>query len=91
MKKQEFRFIFPMSGDETTKNLNPLAIKETAIRYLKVQSEIRGDICIIKNSHKEVVAMAYLNDDMQVSFFTEDESVNEIVSLCDEEGGSKNE
>lgn len=90
MKKQEFRFIFPMSGDETTKKLNPLAIKETAIRYLKGQSEIRGDICIIQNSHKEVVAMAYLNDDMSVSFFTEDDSVNEIVSL-NEKGGKTDE
>lgn len=91
MKKQEFTFVFPMSGDTTTKKLNPLAIKETAIRYLKGQSEIRGDVCIIKNSHKEVVAMAYLNEDMSVSFFTEDESVNDIVSLTEQEGGNNNE
>lgn len=90
MKKQEFKFVFPMSGDTTTKNLNPLAIKETATRYLKGQSEIRGDVCIIFNSHNEVVAMAYLNDNMEVSFFTEDESVNDIVSLIDD-GGVKNE
>lgn len=89
MKKQEFKFVFPMSGDTTTKNLNPLAIKETAIRYLKGQSEIRGDVCIIFNSHNEVVAMAYLNDNMEVSFFTEDESVNDIVSLIDDGGVKK--
>jgi len=83
MKKQEFIFVFPMSGDTTTKKLNPLAIKETAESYLKRQSEVRGDICIIKNSQEEVVAMAYLNFNMTVSFFTEDDSVNEIVPVCE--------
>jgi len=91
MKKQEFQFVFPMAGETITKKLNPLAIKETAVSYLKKQSEIRGDVCIIFNAHKEVVAMAYLNDNMSVSFFTEDESVNEIVNLSEQKGGSNNE
>lgn len=91
MKKQEFVFAFPVAGETITKKLNPLAIKETAVSYLERQSEIRGDICVIFNSHKEVVAMAYLNEDMKVSFFTEDESVNDIVSLYEEKGGVSNE
>lgn len=91
MKKQEFKFVFPIAGETIIKKLNPLAIKETAVSYLKKQSEIRGDVCIIFNSHDEVVAMAYINETMKVSFFTEDESVSDIVSLEKEKGGNSDE
>lgn len=83
MKKQEFTFEFPMSGDITIKKLNPLAIKETAISYLDKQSIIRGDICIIKDAKGEVIAVACYagehNDD--IKFFTEDESINDITTI----------
>lgn len=57
MNKQEFIFVFPQSGETITKKMNPLAVK-----YLKMQNEVRGDICIIKNAHEDVIAMAYVND-----------------------------
>ena len=78
MNKQEFIFVFPQSGETITKKMNPLAVKDAAVKYLKMQNEVRGDICIIKNAHEDVVAMAYVSDMMKVSFFTEDESVNDI-------------
>lgn len=86
MNKQEFIFVFPQSGETITKKMNPLAVKDAAVKYLKV----RGDICIIKNAHEDVVAMAYVSDMMKVSFFTEDESVNDIKPIgVIEEGGEK--
>lgn len=91
MKKQEFKFVFPVAGETIVKKLNPLAIKETATSYLKKQCDIRGNICVIFDTHENVVAMAHISDDMKVSFFTEDESVNDIVSFYDEEGGVCNE
>ena len=88
MNKQEFIFVFPQSGETITKN--PLAVKDAAVKYLKTQNEVRGDICIIKNAHEDVVAMAYVSDMMKVSFFTEDESVNDIKPIgVIEEGGEK--
>lgn len=91
MKKQEFIFVFPQSGEMFTKKMNPLVVKDAAVKYLKMQNEIRGDICIIKNAHEDVVAMAYVSGDtMKVSFFTEDESVNDIKPIgVIEEGGEK--
>ena len=89
MKKQEFRFVFPMSGETITKMTDYLTIKEQVIKYLKKQNEIRGDICIVFNSHNDVVAMAYISEMMKVSFFTEDESVNDIVSLYEDEQEQK--
>lgn len=46
------------------------------------------DICIIKDSRENVIAMGYVSDSMKVSFFTEDESVNDIKPIgVIEEGG----
>lgn len=78
MNKQEFIFVFPQSGETVTAKMNPLAVKDAAVKYLKMQNDARGDICIIKNAHEDVVAMAYVSDMMKVSFFTGDESVNDI-------------
>lgn len=55
MNKQEFIFVFPQSGETITKEMNPLAVKDAAVKYLKMQNEVRGDICIIKNAHEDVV------------------------------------
>ena len=90
MNKQLFYFVFPQSGETITKEMNPLAVKDAAVKYLKTQNEVRGDICIIKNAHEDVVAMAYVSDMMKVSFFTEDETVNDIKPIyVKEEGGEK--
>lgn len=91
MKKQEFIFVFPQSGETITKEMNPLAVKDAAVKYLKTQNEVRGDICIIKNAHEDVVAMAYVSGMMKVSFFTEDETVNDIKPICVKEEGGKQE
>lgn len=89
MKKQEFIFVFPQSGDTITRVMNPLAVKDAVVKYLKVQNEVRGDICIIRNSLNEVVAMAYVSETMKISFFTEDESVSDIKPIgVVEEGGA---
>ena len=89
MKKQEFIFVFPQSGETITRVMNPLAVKDAVVKYLKVQNEVRGDICIIRNSLNEVVAMAYVSETMKISFFTEDESVSDIKQIeVVEEGGA---
>ena len=88
MNKQEFIFVFPVSGETITKEMNPLAVKDAAIKYLKTQNEVRGDICIIKDSKDNVIAMGYVSDNMKISFFTEDETVNDIKPIgVIEEGG----
>ena len=89
MKKQEFIFVFPQSGETITRVMNPLAVKDAVVKYLKVQNEVRGDICIIRNSLNEVVAMAYVSETMKISFFTEDDSVSDIKPIAVvEEGGA---
>ena len=89
MNKQEFIFVFPQSGETITRVMNPLAVKDAVVKYLKVQNEVRGDICIIRNSLNEVVAMAYVSETMKISFFTEDESVSDIKPIgVVEEGGA---
>ena len=90
MNKQEFIFVFPLSGETITKVMNPLAVKDAAIKYLKTQNEVRGDICIIKDSKDNVIAMGYVSDNMKISFFTEDETVNDIKPIgVIEEGGKE--
>ena len=88
MNKKEFIFVFPQSGETITKEMNPLAVKDAAIKYLKTQNEVRGDICIIKDSKDNVIAMGYVSDNMKISFFTEDETVNDIkpIGVIDEGG-----
>ena len=89
MKKQEFIFVFPQSGETITRVMNPLAVKDAVVKYLKVQNEVRGDICIIRNSLNEVVAMANVSETMKISFFTEDDSVSDIKPIeVVEEGGA---
>ena len=88
MNKKEFIFVFPQSGETITKEMNHLAVKDAAIKYLKTQNEVRGDICIIKDSKDNVIAMGYVSDNMKISFFTEDETVNDIKPIgVIEEGG----
>ena len=90
MNKKEFIFVFPQSGETITKEMNPLAVKDAAIKYLKTQNEVRGDICIIKDSKDNVIAMGYVSDNMKISFFTEDETVNDIKPIgIIEEGGKE--
>ncbi len=90
MNKQEFIFVFPQSGETITKEMNPLAVKDAAVKYLKIQNDVRGDICIIKDAKENVIAMGYVNDMMKVSFFTEDETVHDIKPIgVIEEGGKK--
>ena len=89
MNKKEFIFVFPQSGETITKEMNPLAVKDAAIKYLKTQNEVRGDICIVKDAKENVIAMGYVSDSMKVSLFTtEDETVNDIKPIgVIEEGG----
>ena len=90
MNKQLFYFVFPQSGETITKEMNPLAVKDAAVKYLKTQNEVRGDICIIKDSKDNVIAMGYVSDNMKISFFTEHETVNDIKPIgVIEEGGKE--
>ena len=90
MNKKEFIFVFPQSGETITKEMNPLAVKDAAIKYLKTQNEVRGDICIIKDSKDNVIAMGYVSDNMKISFFTKDDTVNDIKPIgVIEEGGKE--
>lgn len=81
MNKQTFTFHFPMSDETITRQMNLLAVKDATIEYLRKQSEVRGDICMVFSEQKELVAMAYINEDLQVSFFTEDTSICGIKTI----------
>lgn len=83
MKKQIFVFNFPMTGETITRELNLLAVKDITISYLRKQSEVRGDICMVSTAQGEVVAMAHIDDNNQVKFFTEDFTVNDIKAFGD--------
>lgn len=72
-----------MSGETITRKMNLLAVKETTIVYLRKQSEVRGDICMVFNERQEVVAMAYIDEFNKVSFFTEDNEINDIKTIGD--------
>ena len=91
MNKQTFTFRFPMSGETITRQMNLLAVKETTIVYLRKQSEVRGDICMVFNEKQEIVAMAYIDDFNKVSFFTEDNGINDIKAIGDVENKELNE
>lgn len=80
MKKQIFYFVFTESGETITKKMNPLEIKSAAINYLDRQGILRGDLCVIKDSKEEVVAVAYA-DEHKTRFFTEDEGIEEIKTI----------
>lgn len=91
MNKQLFYFVFPQSGETITKEMNPLAVKDAAVKYLKTQNEVRGDICIVKDAKENVIAMGYVSDMMKVSFFTdEDETVSDIKPIGIIEKGGNN-
>lgn len=83
MKKQKFTFSFPMSGETITKEFNLLAVKDATVKYLRKQSEVRGDICLVADEKGEIVAMAHIDDNMKVKFFTEDDSLLDIKSIGD--------
>ena len=91
MNKKEFIFVFPQSGETITKEMNPLAVKDAAIKYLKTQNEVRGDICIVKDAKENVSARGCVGGSMKVSFFTtEEETGNDIKPVgVIEEGGEK--
>lgn len=81
--KKKFTFHFPMSGETITRELNLLAVKDATIKYLRKQSEVRGDLCLVSDDRDEIVAMAHINDNMCVKFFTEDDSVSDIKAIGD--------
>lgn len=81
--KKRFTFHFPMTGETITRELNLLAVKDATIKYLRKQSEVRGDICLVSDEREEIVAMAHINDNMCVKFFTEDDSVSDIKAIGD--------
>lgn len=83
MKKQKFTFYFPLSGETITKEFNLLAVKDATVKYLRKQSEVRGDICLVADEKGEIVAMAHIDDNMKVKFFTEDDSLLDIKSIGD--------
>lgn len=83
MKKQTFTFQFPLSGETITRELNLLAVKDATIKYLRKQSEVRGDICLVSDEKGEIVAMAHIDEHMKVKFFTEDDSVSDIKAIGD--------
>lgn len=83
MKKQKFTFSFPMSGETITKEFNLLAVKDATVKYLRKQSEVRGDICLVSDEKGEIVAMAHIDEHMKVKFFTEDDSLSNIKAIGD--------
>ncbi len=80
MKKQAFIFEFPRANATINAEVNPLCVKSMAIRYLKNQDSVFGDLCLIKDYKGNVLAIAChaQEDSAEVKFFTEDESINDI-------------
>lgn len=94
MKKQVFIFYFPMSRATINVETSPLCVKDLAIQYISKQGSVFGDICLIKDGYSnDIWAIACANSDFvdDVKFFTEDESVNDIVPIAEEEGGDNDE
>lgn len=89
MKKQTFIFEFPKSRATINVETSPLCVKDLAIQYISKQESAFGDICLVKDYQGNVLAIACSakDDSSSVKFFTEDESINDIVSLVEEEGG----
>lgn len=83
MKKQTFTFRFPQTGLVMTNSYNPLAVMGITKQILRKQSEVFGDLCMVFNDKQELVATAYIDENLKVSFFTEDDSINEIKPLGD--------
>lgn len=96
MKKQEFYFYFPKVRETIIKKMNPLTIKDAVTRYLNEQYLIRGNICIVTDAidgdveECNVLAIGYLGK-QRVQFFTEDESVSDIISIDEYKEGNNNE
>lgn len=80
MKKQTFIFEFPRANATIKVEVNPLCVRSMAIRYLKNQDSVFGDLCIIKDINENVLAIACHAQECSsvVKFFTEDESINDI-------------
>ena len=56
--KKKFTFHFPMTGETITRKLNLLADKDATIKYLRKQSEVRGDICLVSDDKEEIVPIS---------------------------------
>lgn len=87
MKKQTFIFDFPQAKATINVEVNPLCVKDTAIKYLKRQDIVFGTLCLIKDDKGNVLAVAcYAQEDSaEVKFFTEDESINELKIIEESE------
>lgn len=87
MKKQLYIFEFPKAvcgGESTiTIGLNPLLVKDVAKQLIASQSLVFGDSCIIKDSHMNVLGIAYQGDNGDVKIFTEDDDVEQIKGTED--------
>lgn len=81
MKKQQFTFKFPITGEAITRTINPIDVKAVTTAYLKRQVEVRGEVCIVFNMQEEVVAMAYIDEHMHVLFSTGDAVEEDIKEI----------
>lgn len=67
MKKQQFTFKFPITGEAITRTINPIDVKAVTTAYLNMQ--------------EEVVAMAYIDEHMHVLFSTGDAVEEDIKEI----------
>lgn len=90
MKKKTFIFEFPNAKATINVETSPLCVKDLAIQYLDKQNLVFGTLCLIRDGFsEEILAIAcYASaDNGKIKFFTEDESINDIVELHVKEGG----
>lgn len=80
MEKQTFFFEFPMTNATIKVSASPLYVKDLAITFLKRQDEVFGEMCVIKDSRQDTIAIACYaqSDSNEIKFFTEDSSVCSI-------------
>lgn len=72
MKTEEFfAFSFPLKGEEATKTISPLLVKDVAFDYVVKQNDVRGDLCLVRDHLNHVVAVAYCDNNMKGHFYVE--------------------
>lgn len=66
-----FAFSFPLKEEEATKSVSPLLVKDIALDYVVKQNDVRGDLCLVRDKHNNVVAVAYCDNNLKGHFYVE--------------------
>lgn len=82
--KEIFLLKFPQSKETTQVECNIFSVRSIAAKYLKEQPEIKGNVCYIcRYEDEEVIAVVFMTDFMQIRFFIEDDSTEDVPKMID--------